>query len=88
MRRPNTSQQVITKRGWTMSKTILTVAALLVAVCVSSTAQCCDDGYAIEAVLDDGNVIKLDDGSLWKVDPASVPAENRFTERELIRITS
>jgi hypothetical protein len=52
-----------------MSKTILTVAALLVAVCVSSTAQCCDDGYAIEAVLDDGNVIKLDDGSLWKVDP-------------------
>lgn len=30
-------------------------------------AQACDDGHWIDAVLDDGRVIKLEDGSLWEV---------------------
>ena len=34
-----------------------------------STAQSrCEDGHWIEAVLDDGRLIKLEDGSLWQVD--------------------
>ena len=31
-------------------------------------AQSCDDGHWIESVLDDGGLIKLEDGSLWRVD--------------------
>jgi hypothetical protein len=50
----------------------ITGLSLLVAattVFVASAARACDDGYAIQAVLDDGNIIKLDDGSIWRVDP-------------------
>ena len=51
------------------------VSALLVAAGITmlpslSTAQSrCEDGHWIEAVLDDGRLIKLEDGSLWQVDP-------------------
>jgi hypothetical protein len=48
----------------------LIASVLAFAVGASSTGHSCDDGYAIEAVLDDGNVIKLDDGSLWEVEPS------------------
>jgi hypothetical protein len=51
-----------------MNKTIL-MAILALAVGASGAARSCDDGYAIQAVLDNGNVIKLDDDSIWKVDP-------------------
>jgi hypothetical protein len=35
-----------------------------------SVAQAnCEDGHWIEAVLDDGRLVKLEDGSLWEVDP-------------------
>jgi hypothetical protein len=47
------------------SKLILAAALIGFA---TSAARACDDGYAVQAVLDDGNVIKLDDGSIWKVD--------------------
>jgi len=32
----------------------------------------CEDGHWIEDVMDDGALIKLEDGSLWKVDDADV----------------
>jgi hypothetical protein len=48
-----------------ISKVILVAAIAVFAV---SVARACDDGYSIQAILDDGNVIKLDDGSVWKVD--------------------
>jgi hypothetical protein len=62
-------------------KPITTVAAILVlytggAMAAPATgaderatvyAQACDDGHWIDAVLDDGRVIKLEDGSLWEV---------------------
>jgi hypothetical protein len=48
-----------------LSKLILVA---VIAVFAASAARACDDGYSIQAVLDDGSVIKLDDGSIWKVD--------------------
>ena len=62
-----------------MNKTIMIAASLALAVCASSPARSCDDGYAIEAVLDDGNVIKLDDGSLWKVDSFDISTASLWT---------
>jgi hypothetical protein len=32
-------------------------------------AQTCEEGHWIEAVLDEGRLIRLEDGSLWQVDP-------------------
>jgi len=32
----------------------------------------CEDGHWIDAVLDDGRLIKLEDGSLWEIGPADV----------------
>jgi hypothetical protein len=31
--------------------------------------QSCEQGHWIDAVMDDGSIIKLEDGSLWEVDP-------------------
>jgi hypothetical protein len=64
----------IHKRDWAMNKAILIASVLAFALGASSTGHSCDDGYAIEAVLDDGNVIKLDDGSLWEVDQSDAVA--------------
>jgi hypothetical protein len=33
-----------------------------------ANAQFCEDGHWIDAVLDDGRLIRLEDGSLWQVD--------------------
>lgn len=33
-------------------------------------AFACEDGHWIEEVLADGQILKLEDGSMWKVDPA------------------
>jgi hypothetical protein len=30
----------------------------------------CDSGHSVDAVLDDGHLVKLEDGSLWEVDAA------------------
>jgi hypothetical protein len=30
----------------------------------------CESGLSVQAVMDDGKLIKLDDGSLWEVDDA------------------
>jgi hypothetical protein len=29
----------------------------------------CESGYTLEFVSDDGDILKLDDGSVWRVDP-------------------
>jgi hypothetical protein len=33
-----------------------------------SRYRSCEDGHWIDAVMDDGRLIKLEDGSLWEVD--------------------
>jgi hypothetical protein len=40
----------------------------VIALFAASSARASGDGYSIQAVLDDGSVVKLDDGSIWKVD--------------------
>ncbi len=35
---------------------------------VATSSQACETGHWIEAVLSDGEIIKLEDGSLWEVD--------------------
>jgi hypothetical protein len=37
-----------------------------------ANAQSCESGHWIEAVLDDGRLVKLEDGSLWEVDSVDV----------------
>jgi len=49
-----------------MNKAILIASVLAFALGASSTGHSCDEGYAI-SVLDDGNCIKLDEGSLCEV---------------------
>lgn len=44
-------------------------AILLLCAVASDPARACDDGHWIDEVLADGQILKLEDGSLWKVDP-------------------
>ena len=44
-------------------------AILLFGVFASTPAGACEDGHWIDAVLANGQILKLEDGSLWKVDP-------------------
>src|SRR6266478_1334868 len=44
-------------------------AALAGCAVASAPARACDDGHWIDEVLADGQILKLEDGSLWKVDP-------------------
>jgi hypothetical protein len=47
-------------------------ALVAIAMLVSfgrAQAQTCEDGHWIEAVLHDGRLIRLEDGSPWQVDP-------------------
>jgi hypothetical protein len=48
---------------------IALVAMLTLAETDTANAQNCEDGHWIDAVLDDGRLIRLEDGSLWEVDP-------------------
>ncbi len=40
----------------------------LLAFIAATPSRACESGHWIEAVLSDGEVIKLEDGSLWEVD--------------------
>jgi hypothetical protein len=44
-------------------------AALAGFAVASAPARACDDGHWIDEVLADGQILKLDDGGRWKVDP-------------------
>jgi hypothetical protein len=49
---------------------IVALCASLGAVATAAPATACEDGHWIEEVLADGQILKLEDGSLWKVDPS------------------
>jgi hypothetical protein len=51
---------------------IALVAMLTLAATDRASAQNCEDGHWIDAVLDDGRLIRLEDGSLWQVDPIDI----------------
>jgi hypothetical protein len=51
-----------------LSPIAICAIALLVAQS-AAPASACDDGHWIDEVLADGQILKLEDGSLWKVDP-------------------
>ncbi len=42
--------------------------ALISASHEPAVAESCDTGHWVEEVLDDGRIIKLEDGTLWEVD--------------------
>jgi len=44
-------------------------AILLFGAVASAPARACEDGHWIDEVVADGQILKLEDGSLWKVDP-------------------
>jgi hypothetical protein len=48
--------------------TLLVAAGIAMFPSLSTAQGRCEDGHWIEAVLDDGRLIKLEDGSLWQVD--------------------
>src|SRR6516165_6956470 len=54
---------------WSTVIAIALVVMLSLAETDTAKAQRCERGHWIDAVLDDGNLIKLEDGSLWEVDP-------------------
>jgi hypothetical protein len=42
---------------------------LLAALCgAGGSVSACESGHWIDAVLDDGRIVKLEDGSVWEVD--------------------
>lgn len=45
----------------------LAIGVLFVSL-YSTTALACEDGHWIQSVSSDGTIIKLEDGSVWKVD--------------------
>jgi hypothetical protein len=47
---------------------IAVVAILSLAATDRASAQICEDGHWIDAVPNDGRLIRLEDGSLWQVD--------------------
>jgi hypothetical protein len=51
---------------------VLLVLGSLVLDGHSARAQMCEQGHWIESVIDDGRLIRLEDGSLWQVDPFDV----------------
>jgi hypothetical protein len=44
-------------------------AILLFGAIASAPARACEDGHWIDEVLADGQILKLEDGTLWQVDP-------------------
>ena len=46
----------------------LTLCVILAVGIPLASAIACDDGHWIEETLADGKVLKLEDGSLWRVD--------------------
>jgi hypothetical protein len=53
----------------------LCVLALMGAV-AGSPAHACEDGHWLQEVLADGQILKLEDGTLWKVDPTDTPTSS------------
>ena len=47
---------------------IAAAAVLIFAATDRTSAETCEDGHWIEVVLDNGHLIRLEDGSLWQVD--------------------
>jgi hypothetical protein len=60
------SMRQITKLGRLL---MAAVAGGLFVYSASAAAQTCEDGHWIESVIDDGRLIRLEDGSLWQVNP-------------------
>ena len=48
----------------------------------------CESGYSINAVLADGKVIKLDDGSVWEIDPSDISDTASWTAGDEIVVCS
>ena len=58
-------------------KTLSAALVCLVEIAVLATfgmaaAQTCDEGIWIDSVLDDGRLIRLEDGTLWEVSPLDI----------------
>ncbi|AHY53333.1 hypothetical protein [Bradyrhizobium japonicum] len=51
--------------------------AVAVMGAIAITPACaCDDGHWIQEVLADGQILKLEDGSMWKIDPTDTPTSS------------
>lgn len=47
---------------------LISVGAIFLLAVGASRAAACDDGHWIQAVLADGKLLELEDGSVWQVD--------------------
>jgi hypothetical protein len=56
------------RNNFRLTFVLAVIVAAISAQWSSANAQSCENGHWIEEVLSDGSVIKLEDGSLWKVD--------------------
>ncbi|MEY9885251.1 hypothetical protein [Bradyrhizobium sp. CCBAU 43298] len=56
---------------------LVPLCAVAVIGAIATTPACaCDDGHWIQEVLADGQILKLEDGSMWKVDPTDTPTSS------------
>jgi len=63
-------------------------AILLFGAVASAPARACDDGHWIDEVVADGQILKLEDGSLWKVDPTDTLTSSGFLFRTSLFATT
>lgn len=54
----------------------LLCAVAVIGAIATMPACACDDGHWIQEVLADGQILKLEDGSMWKVDPTDTPTSS------------
>lgn len=52
-----------------MIKTFIVICSLILTTTSYARNDGCESGHWIKSVMDDGNLVKLEDGSIWKVDP-------------------
>ena len=52
-----------------MIKTFIVICSLILTTTSYARNDDCESGHWIESVMDDGNLVKLEDGSIWKIDP-------------------
>jgi hypothetical protein len=64
----------MTRREKMLSRSLFAIA--LLSAVAAAPASACEDGHWIEEVLADGQILKLEDGSLWKVDPTDTPTSS------------
>jgi len=50
-----------------MKKIVLVLSSAILLISSVAKAAACESGHWVESVMDDGSIVKLEDGTLWQV---------------------